>query len=292
MTTSQFFGSRSTAPLRPRVVASLLVLLCTIPCLAQTAIPPPPPSKTPSRANTDMLASIAKSGKLRVGVVEVVPWAMHDKNGDFVGFEIDLARKLARDIGVDVEFHPASQRMLIPDLLANRTDIIIGSLSIEPSRALKVNFSNPYNTADVTLIANSKSASQATKLSDFDKRSVVIGALKGSVAEEMIGVVLPESTVHTYDDDNVLFQDLIAGRINAAAADSPHPEIVAKLFPASVLVPAVPPLGRFPAAFAIRRGDANFVFFLNAWIASRESDHWLEQRRTYWFKTLDWEGIL
>ena len=290
MTASQFFGLRSTAHLRPSAVASLMVLLFTIPCLAQTASPAS--SGTPSRGNADLMASIVKSGKLRVGVVDVIPWAMHDKNGNLVGFEIDVARKLARDMRVEVEFHPAPLRMLIPDLLANRTDIIIGSLSIEPSRALKVNFSNPYNTEDVTLVANSKSESKVTQLSDFDKRSVVIGASKGSVAEEMIGVMLPEATVQTYDDDNVLFQDLVAGRINAAAADSPRPEIVAKLFPASVLVPSVPPLGRFPAAFAIRRGDPDFVFFLNAWIASRESDHWLEQRRTYWFKTLDWEANL
>jgi len=266
------------------------LFLCAIACPAQTASPAP--SIIPARDTTDMLASIVKSGKLRVGVVEVIPWAMHNKNGDLVGFEIDVARKLARDMGVAVEFHPAPIRMLIPDLLANRTDIIIGSLSIEPSRALKVNFSNPYNTEDVTLVGNSKSEAQATQLSDFDKRSVVIGASKGSVAEEMIGVMLPEATVRTYDDDNILFQDLIAGRINAAAADSPRPEIVAKLFPASVVVPSVPALGRFPAAFAIRRGDPGFVFFLNAWIASRESDHWLDQRRTYWFKTLDWESNL
>ena len=291
MKRSKFVDLLSTKViLQLSAAASLLLLLFTIPCLAQTATPAS--SGIPSRENTDMMARIVKSGKLRVGVVDVIPWAMHDKNGNLVGFEIDVARKLARDMRVEVEFHPAPLRMLIPDLLANRTDIIIGSLSIEPSRALKVNFSNPYNTEDVTLVANSKSESNATQLSDFDKRSVVIGASKGSVAEEMIGVMLPEATVQTYDDDNVLFQDLVAGRINAAAADSPRPEIVAKLFPSSVLVPSVPPLGRFPAAFAIRRGDPDFVFFLNAWIASRESDHWLEQRRTYWFKTLDWESNL
>ena len=291
MTSSQFVGLLSPkAFFRLATVASGIVFLCTVPCSAQTVSAPS--SRAPVVANTDMLKSIVKSGKLRVGVVEVIPWAMHDKSGNLVGFEIDVARKLARDMRVDVEFHPAPLRMLIPDLLANRTDIIIGSLSVEPSRALKVNFSNPYNTEDVTLVANRKSESEAKQLSDFDKRSVVIGASKGSVAEEMIGVVLSEATVRTYDDDNVLFQDLIAGRINAAAADSPHPEIVAKLFPDSVLVPAVPPLGRFPAAFAIRRSDPDFVFFLNAWIASRESDHWLEERRTYWFKTLDWETNL
>jgi polar amino acid transport system substrate-binding protein len=290
MNTPQSVRRSSMKALMRSTVTGLVVFLAAISCSAQSASPTP--SVVPPRDTTDMLASIVKSGKLRVGVVEVIPWAMHDKNGNLVGFEIDVARKLARDMGVTVEFHPAPIRMLIPDLLANRTDIIIGSLSIEPSRALKVNFSNPYNTEDVTLVANSKSEPQATQLSDFDKRSVVVGASKGSVAEEMIGVMLPEATVRTYDDDNILFQDLIAGRINAAAADSPRPEIVAKLFPTSVVIPSVPALGRFPAAFAIRRGDPGFVFFLNAWIASRESDHWLDQRRAYWFKSLDWESTL
>jgi polar amino acid transport system substrate-binding protein len=281
------FGSfPPRASLRASVAAVMVMVITAIAGFAQGA------SHPLKNSHVDMLTTIVKSGKLRVGVVEVIPWAMHDKDGKLVGFEIDVARKLARDLGVEVEFHPAPQRLLIPNLLANRTDIIIGGLSIEPSRALRVNFSNPYNTADVTLVANSKSEVQATHLSDFNKRAVIIGASKGTVAEEMIGEMLPDATVRTYDDDNILFQDLIAGRIYAAAADSPRPEIVAKLFPASVSVPAVPPLGRFPAAFAVRRGDAEFILFLNAWIASRESDHWLEQRRNYWFKTLDWENNL
>jgi polar amino acid transport system substrate-binding protein len=281
------FGSLSPkACLRVAVIASTILLGSGTAGVAQAA------SHPASVARMDRLTAIVKSGKLRVGVVEVIPWAMHDKDGKLIGFEIDLARKLARDLGVEVEFHPAPQRLLIPDLLASRTDIIIGGLSIEPSRALKVNFSNPYNTADVTLVANSKSEAGATRLSDFDEREVIVGASKGSVSEEMIGEALPEATVHTYDDDRQLFQDLIAGRINAAVADSPRPEIVAKLFPNKVSIPAVTPLGRFPAAFAVPRGDAEFVLFLNAWIASRESDHWLEQRRTYWFKTLDWESSL
>jgi polar amino acid transport system substrate-binding protein len=46
-----------------------------------------------SRETTDMLVDIRKKrGKLRVGVSEIVPWAMHDKDGNLFGFEIDVAR--------------------------------------------------------------------------------------------------------------------------------------------------------------------------------------------------------
>jgi hypothetical protein len=68
----------------------------------------------------------------------------------------------------------------------------------------------------------------------------------------------------------------------------PHPELVAKLFPATVVFPPMLPLSTFPAAFAVRRGDMDFVNFLNFWIGSRNAKGWLESRYAYWFKSMDW----
>jgi polar amino acid transport system substrate-binding protein len=48
------------------------------------------------------------------------------------------------------------------------------------------------------------------------------------------------------------------------------------------------PLSTFPAAFAVRRGDMDFVNLLNSSIASRNANVWLESRRAYWFKSMDW----
>jgi polar amino acid transport system substrate-binding protein len=217
-----------------------------------------------------------------------VPWATHDTDGTLVGFEIDVAKKLARDMGVEPEFYPEEFRYLIPDLLAGRFDIIVSGLSINASRALQLDFSAPYNTTDVTLAVNIKAAGSSPTLQSFNKDTVTIGVLEGTTAEDMAGVALPNAKMRTYTDDSRLFDDLIQGKLEAAVADSPRPEIVAKLYPTNVVCVCDTPLVTYPAAFAVRRGNLEFVNFLNSWIEAHTVDKWLEQRRGYWFKTTDW----
>ena len=231
---------------------------------------------------------IKRSGKLRVGVSEIVPWATHDKDGSLVGFEIDVAKKLARDMGVEPEFYPEEFRYLIPDLLAGRFDIIVSGLSINASRALQLDFSAPYNTTDVTLAVNIKAAGSSPTLQSFNKDTVTIGVLEGTTAEDMAGVALPNAKMRTYTDDSRLFDDLIQGKLEAAVADSPRPEIVAELYPTNVVCVCDTPLVTYPAAFAVRRGNLEFVNFLNSWIEAHTVDKWLKERRGYWFKTTDW----
>ena len=113
------------------------------------------------RTTTDTLAEIKKRGTLRVGVALIVPWAMHDKDGNLIGFEIDVAKKIARDLGVAVEFSPDEFHYLIPDLQADRFDLIISGMSITTNRAMQVNFSAPYNFVDLTFVANKQIAGEA-----------------------------------------------------------------------------------------------------------------------------------
>lgn len=281
------------------LVAAAVLLIFAAGAPAQQSVAPkaepaapqsaaPPTQAAAPRGNADLLAEIKRSGKLRVGVSEIVPWATHDKEGNLVGFEIDVAKKLARDLGVEPEFYPEEFRYLISDLVAGRFDIIISGLSINPSRALQVDFSAPYNITGVTLAANSKFAGASPKLASFDKDSVTVGVLEGTTAEDMVGEALPNAQIKTYTDDSRLFDDLIQGKLDAAAADSPRPEIVAKLYSTNVVCVCDTPLATYPAAFAVRRGNLEFVNFLNAWIASRAANKWLEERSAYWFKTTDW----
>jgi polar amino acid transport system substrate-binding protein len=284
-----------------RVAGLVVLLVCAMAAGAQE--PPARPAPTvlpntskeivvPDRSTADLLAEIKKSGKLRVGVAEIVPWAMHDKDGNLVGFEIDVARKLARDMGVEVEFHPDEFRYLIPDLEANRFDIIIAGFSIEARRALVVNFSEPYNVTDVTIATSKKMGGELKAMEDFNKKGVTIGVVEGMTSEDLAALEFPKASIQTYTEDSVLFTDLVAGRLAAAVADSPRLEILAKLYPDAVAVPTVAPLGTFPAAFAVRRGDMDFVNYLNSWIAARKADKWISTRRKYWFKTTDWAANL
>ena len=64
------------------------------------------------------IESAMKRGKLRVGMSTFVPWAMRNKKGDLIGFEIDVATKVAKDLGIEVEFVPTAWSGIIPALIA------------------------------------------------------------------------------------------------------------------------------------------------------------------------------
>src|SRR5271155_618840 len=93
-------------------------------------------------------------------------------------------------------------------ILADKFDIIVSGFSIEPQRALLVNFSEPYNTTDVTIAANIKTAGQFTTLQEFNKPTLTIGSLEGTTAEEMTSTLLPEAQIKTYSTDAELFSAL------------------------------------------------------------------------------------
>ena len=244
------------------------------------------------RKSVDMLEMIERSGKLRVGVYESVPWTMRDKEGRLIGFEIDVAKKLAQDLGVVAEFHPTEFRYLIPDLLDNRFDVIIADFSIDVRRALKVNFSNPYNVTDVALVSNRKLAGELKTMDSFNQPSVRIGVTEGATSERLAAANFPKASIQTYTEERPLLDDLLNGKLTAAIADKPRLDILAKLYPDKVTLPEVSPLGTFPAAFAVSRGNMGFVNFLDSWIYARGADKWLDGRRAFWFGTTDWAAEL
>ncbi len=114
-----------------------------------------------------------------------VPWAMKDKTGKLVGFEIDVATQLAKDMGVEVEFVPTSWSGIIPALLTGKFDVIIGGMGITPKRNLKVNFSNPYDYTGMSLIAHKKKAAGFKTLDDFNKKCAIFcHPLPGSLSQQ------------------------------------------------------------------------------------------------------------
>ncbi len=279
------------ARLRNVLLMHTILVFCASAVIAQQKQQPQPSTMVVApRSNVDTLAEIKKSGKLRVGVAKVVPWAFHDKNdktNKLIGFEIDVARKLARDLSVEVEFYPVHFDYLISDLLAERFDIIISGLSITAERALKVNFSAPYNVTNLTLAANEKMSKGFNTVESFNKKGITIGVVEGTTSEEIGSLTFPNAKIKHYEEDHALFLDLTENKINAAISDAPRPEAVARSFPGVVTTP-LKPLATYPAAFAVRRGDPDFINFLNAWIQERTVNGYLESRRKHWFDSFKW----
>ena len=96
-------------------------------------------SVTPSMASS-VIDDVVIRVKLVVGLATFVPWAMRDKKGDLIGFEIDVSNQLAKDMCVDVELVPTAWDGIIPALLAKKYDAIVASMSITAEREKKVSF--------------------------------------------------------------------------------------------------------------------------------------------------------
>ena len=104
------------------------LVCCAAMCLSLVAV------ASQAANNESMIDKVVKNGVMRVGFSSFVPWAMQDKNGEYIGFEVDVAKRLAKDLGVDIELVPTRFSGIVPALLANKFDIIIGSLSVTPER--------------------------------------------------------------------------------------------------------------------------------------------------------------
>ncbi|MCG9581254.1 transporter substrate-binding domain-containing protein [Vibrio tubiashii] len=255
-------------------ITALLGLAISLPALA---------SETPN------LDKINERGTLRVGMSTFVPWAMRDKQGELIGFEIDVAKRLAKDSGWQVEFVPTAWDGIIPALLAKKFDVIIGGMSITPERSKSVLFSAPYSHSGVQVAANKQLAEGFSEFSDFNSRRVKIAARRGAFTVQVARETFPKAKILQFDDDAQAFQEVLNGNAHAVIASSPKPEHEAVKNSDKLFIPFTDRLSKGNEAFAVRLGEADKEAFFNQWIQARTQDGWLEQRYEYWFSTLDWQ---
>jgi polar amino acid transport system substrate-binding protein len=250
--------------------------------------------------NTDSIEKVAEStieqvqkrGILRVGMSTFVPWAMKDKTGKLIGFEIDVATRLAQDMGVKIEFVPTKWSGIIPALSTGKFDVIIGGMGILPSRNLKVNFSIPYDYTGMSMVAHKQVAAGFKDLQDFNRTDVVIAARLGSTAVTASKKYLPKAQLRLFDDESQAYQELLNGRVHAVVGSAPTPAFQALKYPEKLFLPLGKPFTKEPIGFAVRKGDFNTLNYFNNWIGYVESEGWLAERKNYWFRTKDWEKMI
>jgi polar amino acid transport system substrate-binding protein len=238
------------------------------------------------------LEQVTKRGVLRVGMSTFVPWAMTDKTGNLIGFEIDVAKRLAQDMGVKVEFVETKWAGIIPALLTGKFDVIIGGMGITAQRNLKVNFSIPYDYSGVALAAHKKLAAGFGRLEDFNREDVTVTARLGSTAAAAASKLLPKAQKRFFDDESQVIQELLNGKAHALLAGTPLPTYQVLKHPDRLFLPLKGTITREPIGFAVRKGDGDTLNLLDSWIRVTEAEGWLAERKAYWFETQEWENLL
>ena len=235
------------------------------------------------------LEGVLKNGTLRVGVSLFTPWTVKTETGDIVGFEIDVAKQLAKDLGVKPQFHVLDWEKIIPSLLNREIDIIIAGIVITPQRALKVNFSQPYDSSGIGLVTNISLTKTFKGPKDLNRPDVILASVTGTISEDLARRVFPKATLKTFATSQEAMQAVTKGKVHGYVEHKPITTFLVLDHPKTVDEPLSKPLLETKAGFAVNKGDPDFINFLNAWIISHKADTWLASVHKYWFDSLDWQ---
>lgn len=270
------------------MVLTALVLVLGI-CLAGSATAGELQMKLSKESS---LEQIMKRGVLRVGMDTFVPWAMKSKTGEFVGFEIDVARQLAEDMGVKVEFVPTKWAGIIPALLTGKFDVIIGGMGIRPQRALKVNFTIPYDYSGMSMVAHKEKAAGFDSLDDFNKPDVQLAVKLGTTAVMAAKKYIPKAKLRLFEDEAQAYQELRNGNVHAVVGSAPRPAYESVKYADTLFMPMRDNFTKEPIGFALPKGDFDTMVFFNGWIQTKRDQGWLQEKHHYWFGTRDWASLV
>ena len=262
-------------------LAAAMSMAAALPALAQDA--------RQALSQESVIEAIKERGVIKIGLSLFVPWSMRDKKGDLIGFELDVGRKLAADMGVEVEFVPTAWDGIIPALVSGKFDVIISGMSVTPERNLTVNFSEPYAYSGLTILANSAMTKGFT-MADFNKPEVTFAARRGATPATVIAQLFPAATLLLFDEDGASTQEVLNGNAHATMASEPTPSREARSHPETLSVPFAETFLATGEAFAYRKGDPDATNFFNNWIGVNWKNGWLQERNDYWFRGSEWEG--
>ncbi len=240
------------------------------------------------QAQADTLDDIVKRGSLKVGVSLFEPWTMDSGTGEYYGFEVDVANKLAQDMGVKAELKAYEWDHIISALNKGEIDVIAGGMAITPARALILNFSLPYADSGIVMVANSELTKQITSMEHANQKDVVFAVVAETTSNELAGSLFDNATIKPYKTAQEAAEAVISGAAHVYIGSSPQPEFLALEHPDVLDLPLDKPLLTYKAGLAIKKGQPEWLNFLNAWVTAKSADKWLSATHDYWFENLDW----
>ncbi|MGC3939728.1 transporter substrate-binding domain-containing protein [Roseobacter sp. EG26] len=239
-------------------------------------------------SSDSVIETIKERGVIKIGLSLFRPWSMRDLDGELVGFELDVGRELAKDMGVEAEFVPTSWDGIIPALVSGKFDVIISGMSITPQRNLTVSFSDPYAYSGMTILAN-RAMTEGFSLEDYNNPDVTFAARRGATPVAVIQSMFPQAQLLMFDEDGASTQEVLNGNAHATMASEPTPSEEARRYSDTLYVPFNETFQAGGEAFAFRKGDPDAENYFNNWIGVKTRTGWLKERNDYWFRGDEWK---
>ena len=219
-----------------------------------------------AQAADSKLDSVLARGKLIVGTGSTnAPWHFQGADGKLQGFDIDIARMVAKGLFNDpskVEFVVQSSDARIPNLLTDKVDMSCQFITVTASRAQQVAFTLPYYREGVGLLLPANSKYKEIEDLKAAGDGVTVAVLQNVYAEELVHQALPKAKVDQYDSVDLMYQAVNSGRADAAATDQSSVKYLMVQNPGRYRSPAYA-WSPQTYACAVKRGDQDWLNFVN-----------------------------
>lgn len=176
-------------------------------------------SSNSSSNNPSSVAAIKKRGTLKVAVFgDLPPYGWVNKDGKRVGYDVRLARELAKEMGVKVKFVQVNANNRVDTLNANKADIVLANFTVTSERKQVVDFAKPYMKVSVGVV--SPKSKPITNVNQLKGKKVIV--TKGTTAENYFTSKQPDVDLLKFDSKTQQFNAMKNGRAAALADDNSY----------------------------------------------------------------------
>ena len=257
-----------------KIFGRFLVLTCM---LLASALPA-------SAQQKSLLHQILERGVIRVGTTGTYfPFSIRDAATEsFQGYDIEVAQQLGKDLGVRVEFVLTTWPTIVAGLVANKYDIAASGITMTLDRMKTVAFTDSYEKPTVVPVIRGADAAKYKSWRDLDSPNVTIAVMLGTSAEKTTKDTFKQAKIISVEPPSQDWQEVLAGRANAAINDNLSYARVVKRNPTLAMLDPDHPLAASLNGLMTVQGDQVWLNWLNAWIAVHKEDGFFEKLHEKW----------
>lgn len=233
-----------------------------------------------AQLNSGTLDRILSTKRVRVAVSQdFPPFGSVDQTMQPQGYDVDVARLLAADLQADLQLVPVTSDRRLPVLLGGEVDVVIANLGADPQRAKSIYFSNAY----APFYSGIYGTDNVSAASYQDLKAYTIGITEGSLEDSVLTQKAPRETkIQRYKTNALTIAALLEGKVNAIATsnivatkliqENPDKTIGQKFI-----------MQNSPCYIGIKRGDLDFLQWLNVFVTSKKLSGDLDALAEKWF---------
>jgi polar amino acid transport system substrate-binding protein len=238
------------------------------------------------------LNQIVDRGEMRVCMEPgYMPFEMKDKKGRIIGYDVDMAKRMTKDMGVKLKLLPTAWDGIIAALVTGKCDIIMSGMTITQQRNLKINFANPYVVVGQTIMMKKGLAGEVSSAKDLDDPKYTVVTKLGVTGEVATRKFFKKAKIVTFETEADAATEVLNGKADAMVYDQPYNILFMSDKGKDKLIHLDTPLTYEPLGWAIRKGDPDFLNWLNNFLRQVKEDKVVDfynQLNDKWLKETDW----